>query len=351
MRALLPAILAAWMGTLGSGALAADLGDSAGSWAGTRLSDSASNTGWGEPSNGYSCGPCREWYGQVESLFLDRSNNTNRLAVIRVQDETTPLPGSPLLTAGDPNFDFEPGVRALVGWWLDECSAVELSYFGIFDWRATASVGGNNDLAIPGDLGLASLDFFAADQITLTYQARLHNAEFNYVSSYGDVSLLAGFRYLSLHEEFNIRATDLDTDTSNYNVRTSNDLYGGQVGVRYESWCNGFGWEATGKAGLLGNAARQTQFVTDFPPVFLLRGERRASGGQVAFVGDINLSGIYQLSDTWDLRAGYNVVWIEGVALAPNQLDFTDTATSGTNLHAASGLFLHGVNFGVEACW
>ena len=71
----------------------------------------------------------------------------------------------------------------------------------------------------------------------------------------------------------------------------------------------------------------------------------------VGFIGDLNLSAVRRLTDTWWLRAGYNLIWLSGAALAPDQWDFTDTPTSGTTLVGGGGLFLHGANLGVEARW
>ena len=70
-----------------------------------------------------------------------------------------------------------------------------------------------------------------------------------------------------------------------------------------------------------------------------------------SFVGDINVTIACHLTDVWAVRGGYNVLWIEGLALAPDQLDFSDTAASGTNLQTSGGLFLHSVNVGLEARW
>ena len=165
----------------------------------------------------------------------------------------------------------------------------------------------------------------------------------------------AGFRYLNLGEELNISAQrvvagELETGGI-YNVRTANHLYGGQFGARLRRWQDRFGWEATGKAGLFGNDAQQTQSVTTFPP-FALRPAVSSSGGEVAFVGELNLTGLYRLTNVWNLRAGYNAIWIEGLALAPDQLDFNLTsATGGTQLHNGGGMFLQGVNLGLEARW
>jgi hypothetical protein len=289
-------------------------------------------------------------YGSVEALYFDRDNRTSRLVTVRVQGEGNPLPGTPLLTTADLNFEWEPGIRAVVGRQLDSFSAVEIGYFGIFAMTASAAVVESNSLAIPGDLGLASLDYFAADAMRLDYSSELHSADANYVTSWGGVSWLAGFRYLSLDEQFNLNATDIDTGSSDYAIRTSNDLYGGQVGAQWLAGGDFLEWSATAKLGLFGNAASQSQSVADFPPAFFLRTEQSGSRGNVAFVGDFSLTALYALDDVWALRGGYNLLWIEGAALAPDQLDFTDTPDSGRGV-TLSGVFLHGINLGLDARW
>jgi hypothetical protein len=71
----------------------------------------------------------------------------------------------------------------------------------------------------------------------------------------------------------------------------------------------------------------------------------------VSFVGDINLSAIYRLTEVWGIRAGYNLFWFTGAALAPDQFDFANTTTAGTGLVSGGGLFMHGANLGLEARW
>jgi len=228
---------------------------------------------------------------------------------------------------------------------------------GIFNWQSSATIVGNNDLAIPGDLGLASFDFFAADRIRLDYKSKLHSAEANIVQTIADdflldsLSLVGGFRYVTVLEDFTLRSTDLDTGTSKYRIHTTNNLFGGQLGGRVKQTFDTFGWDATAKAGVFGNASQQTQSVTDFPPPFVLRDSRGDRGGQVAFVFDVSLSGFFRINDTWALRSGYNLLWVQGVSLAPNQLDFTDTPTSGMSLDRSGGFFAHGMNVGVQANW
>jgi hypothetical protein len=93
--------------------------------------------------------------------------------------------------------------------------------------------------------------------------------------------------------------------------------------------------------------AIESIFAPD-PPV---RSARSASEGGVGFIGDLTTNLAYKLSDSWRVRAGYNFLWLSGVALAPNQFDFAATPTAGSGLNGGAGVFLHGANLGLEATW
>jgi hypothetical protein len=254
------------------------------------------------------------------------------------------------------DFDAAGGVRA--GFGIRDCSpwAWEFAYLGLFDEESSKSIALADELALPGDLGLATNNFYFADEVSVRYESQLHNAEVNRVYCCGDccgrsVEFLYGLRYLNLNEEFSIVSTDFQEGTSTYDVETNNNLFGAQIGSRLRHCYGRWSWEGTGKAGIFGNAAEQhSAAIVDFP-AFVVRPARSSSEGDVAFVGDVNLSAIYRLTDVWGFRAGYNLIWIDGVALAPDQLDFTNTADSGKEINTDGGLFLHGVNVGFEARW
>jgi hypothetical protein len=164
----------------------------------------------------------------------------------------------------------------------------------------------------------------------------------------------AGFRFIDVGNDLNIAAERAEfggVENGTYTIHTDNRLFGGQIGARLRATVNRFGLELTGKTGIYGNAAEQNQTVIDYPD-FPLRPTTSAKGGNVAFEGEVNLSAICRLTDVWSLKAGYSLIWIEGLALAPDQLDFNFAASpSGNQLTNTGGLFLHGANAGIEARW
>jgi hypothetical protein len=128
-------------------------------------------------------------------------------------------------------------------------------------------------------------------------------------------------------------------------------MLGPQIGFktkrRWNNWSTE-GWAKTMLAGTFLNA--------DSAPIETLAGggvsyrpQASARDVGVGFIGDMNYSIVRRLNNNWSLRAGYNLIWISGVALAPNQFDFSSTNT--ISLAGASNVFLHGANLGLEAQW
>src|SRR6185503_5716909 len=136
--------------------------------------------------------------------------------------------------------------------------AWELSYFGIFGWNGRDQVTGAGNLAIPGDLGLNTNNFFGADLISTNYESDLHNVELNCIKSCcacedTRLDFITGFRYLFLNDNFTLTATDLQEGTSSYAVNANNNLVGLQLGGRMtHSYCK-WAVELTGKAGVFYN--------------------------------------------------------------------------------------------------
>ena len=109
-----------------------------------------------------------------------------------------------------------------------------------------------------------------------------------------------------------------------------------------------FRLEGLFKVGLFGNAARQNSFLKssfESAPVFFA--SAAGQSGQVAFVGEIGLTGDYRLSDRLLLRGGYQLLWIDGVALAPSQMPELNFTTQ-TGPPTTGNVFYHGALSGQE---
>ena len=332
------------------------------------------------------CSPCPCAYGYVEFLFLERVNcGAGQPLIVRGEGDFPNLPSEEVvLTSSDLNFHYNPAMRVVVGHRLHNGWAIEGGYFGFCDADASAYFdnGGSEDeyFTVPGGEFLNV--FGDGDRIWVNYSSQLHSGELNLVccngccSSYGGkgkgdgkggscgyccrtFEWFVGFRYLNVSERFRIYGDrDLDQtgggpglETGFYDVRTQNNMFGPQIGARVRRWNQRWGWEATGKVGIFGNDAQQRQELYDFPDFPIIDIQSGASGGQVAYLGELNFTGIYRLNDVWNLRAGYNLIWIGGVALAPEQVDFAWDLPAGDRIDRTGGIFLHGVSCGIEARW
>lgn len=247
------------------------------------------------------------------------------------------------------HFKQELGQRLTAGYaW--ERTALEFTFWQVQNWISTDNATGNNNLRIPGDLALATLDFFDADFMRTQNKTMIRNMEANLLQTtiFEKFSFLGGFRYFNLRDQFDIQSTDLNSGTSDYVVTCQNRLYGGQIGVLFKQNFDLFTFEFVGKTGAFDNSASEHNYLGDFNNQFTLR-DVFSGGHNLAFVGEIGLTGAYRLSNFLVVRGGYQLIWVDRVALGEYNLDFTDTATSGTTLQHSGNLFFHGANLGLEA--
>jgi autotransporter-associated beta strand protein len=317
------------------------------------------------------------FYGQVDALLWQQETNLNGQSI--VTDANT---GDTFLSTSNLDSNSAPGVRATIGKKLCNGKRLELSYLGLNPGAASAnaiSPDGTAFLIFPDNF--FGNVFVGFDGATANYRTVINGLGANLIcgdcccdcgdpcgcNSYCCDSCgcevlarplsfewVGGLQYLQVRDELNIatqRVVNGGVEDGDYNIRTVNNLYGAQLGGQVRRWPQPWGWEATGKGGIFANDLSQRQYVNDFPN-FPIRPTTSRSNDTVAFVGDFNLTGLYRLTDAWVLRAGYSVFWMQGVALAPDQLDFNFATTpSGDQLDSDGGILLHGVNLGLEANW
>jgi hypothetical protein len=332
----------------------------------------------------FGCQACPCFYGEVEALLFQQVPlQQNRPIVV------DPNVGVTYLSSSNLDSGFDPGLRAMFGARLCNGLAIEVGYFGLYQegYSLVQKPSDTSFLIFPGNL--AGNVFVNMNRVQADYSSSISSVELNFAACCGccartecaecggcgggqqacddcgpklacgrtrcsSLEWFAGIRYFDIGDNLNLDVQRLENggvENGNYSVHATNHLIGAQLGARLRHTFNRFGWELAGKAGAYANDAAQTQYVLDFPN-FPLRPETSAQSTVTAFVGEINISGIYRLTDVWSAKAGYNVIWIEGVALAADQLDFNfATSPSGNQLYPHGGLLLHGVNLGLEARW
>ena len=107
------------------------------------------------------------------------------------------------------------------------------------------------------------------------------------------------------------------------------------------------------RGGLYYNRAEQRTLAPALTPVIPLFVDRiTAADSQTSFLGEIGLVGVMEINDTLSVRAGYQVMWLEGIALAPDQITGTDLSAPGSaTVRAENGLFYHGGSVGLALKW
>ena len=140
-------------------------------------------------------------------------------------------------------------------------------------------------------------------------------------------SWLAGVRYLYLLEDFRYLtvgaddpATGFPVGDMTYDVRTKNSVTGFQLGGDlWTSIVPGISLGGELKGGIYGNYAQQGTHIvaTDTDPVFVRDASVGDTGSDAAFVGQGNIMLVYRTSPNWAIRTGYTFLYVDGVALAP----------------------------------
>lgn len=283
-------------------------------------------------------------WASVDLLWLNRSNPDNYILATDDFDDV-------VLRTDDFSFDFQPGLRLTYGQEIC-CTPVEFTYFGLHDWNSSIYADGQGDLDVP----FAPLAFGAfqdADYIEADYSSQLHSFEVNFLQAdcccCRSASWLAGLRLINVDERFRMWTEDQqDPDGGYLSIKTDNILLGLQAGGtidrQYNCWCFG----ATGKAGAYLNFADGNLYVYDrdglLPP---LEESDTDNSTDVAFVAELDIGVSRHLACGVAVRAGYQVTWISGLALATEQISSDVTRVA---LDTDGDVLYNGGYVGLEWC-
>ena len=284
------------------------------------------------------------WTGRAGAVILQRGKLASEPLVING------VTYSSLLNASQFNSPTSGGVDlGLLR--HGEYADIDMRYFGLSLQSATVGPSlapGGVIVNVPGPWPSLGPVIPSAN-----YSTRLDSFEMNLRRNVSTRwSILGGFRYVYFRDQFTLVGSPPIPQNNLIAYNGNNNLFGFQVGADGILWHNGnrFRIEGAAKAGLYGNAARNdvTFEFNNFSSVFTT--VNKTQKNHAAFVGDVNLTGVYQLNDAWSLRAGYQLLWLAGVAVAADQV--ADSFANGAQAVNASGsAFFHGALVGLERSW
>lgn len=277
------------------------------------------------------------WSISAGAIWLHRSRPETASIV-------TPPTGTPgiIVNGTDFGFDWGGGVdlglmhRAKNGYiW-------EGRYFNSNDADATHNIPSITSFRIAG-IGVTIL---GGGSLNSTYSTKLDSSELNLHKMVNDrVTIFSGFRWIELHDTLRV---DIASPATFARWDENNHMYGGQVGT---NWAlldpnSAFRLNLSGKAGAYGNYAcnRFTSTVV---------GGNHQEDSEIAFVGEGSLTATYFLTEHVALRGGYQVMWLDNVALASDAATATVQGPGGTSSPVITDgrLFYNGATAAVEFVW
>ena len=184
------------------------------------------------------------------------------------------------------------------------------------------------------------------------YSSRFGSIEVNARRRRCDTTLIGGFRFMNLNERLNATLSDPGGIIPDELIRsrTRNRLYGFHLGAdRVVSSQYRCCVKLTGRVGLYANdSEQQTQLISlaSPPATFPTRG----SDVDFAFHAEAGVLAKLRLTSCASLTAGYRLIFIDGLALATEQIGSANF-TAGTGLNDNSSLLLHAANVGIELAY
>jgi hypothetical protein len=323
------------------------------------------------------------WTFSTEGIVLERiGGGANRMLVARAPGSvpflvTAVTPGVPALNSDQFRQGFSAGPKLRLTYRDASSLGFELSYFNVFNQSGADAIGPGNPadwllMRAPG--GFWQTQDFPYQAMAWSNSTNLYSAEANLRFDLSPrLTALAGFRWLQLNDTLQGTLTPTDRTAPTWktscpfcnlfqitpdgpigdlppfwNGSTTNNLYGVQAGidaniVRFDRFS--LGGRLT--FGLFDNNARQSTGVSIQKVVY----PAAATANGAAAVSEAGLQLQYQVLNGLSLKAGYEVLWLVGVALAPGQIERTNAAPSDVRalgVNHGSNVLFQGATFGLE---
>ncbi len=315
--------------------------------------------------------PCwPRWFAGATGLVMTRTLPAGTATM-------QPTAGVPQLSTSNAAATWPGGVDLHVGRWLgpEQHHAIELIYWGVYNIGSSDSVtsGSSAIQAIPttgpgvtisGTSASTILNNASAQQISRS--DLVNDIEINWLYSLWErpeflpkdrpISLmwLAGFRFFEVQDVLT-QTTTSSVTSLNFNTATNNNLYGGQVGGKFDwRFAPRLRFSTVPKIMVAGNAITNTEKLTNTSGT----AAKFAGGspvnvhstlGVVSWLGSVDTSVAWDVTDRWSLSMGYRVVGVGNIAQADGQWPALITnASSLSGINAGSSTIIHGGFAGFE---
>jgi hypothetical protein len=336
----------------------------------------------------------------LEAVALERSNGVSRTLVSRLPGATTTfletqsMAGTEAFNSDQFDHGHAVSPRFTLTYHADAGHRLELSYLAVLNLDATRTVGPDNPVNwyVMRAPGFWQTQDFYYQGMSWAATTDLYGLEANARFAFPrNLELLVGFRWLRLNDSLTGSLTPADRNDPAWKTgacasgtsadeilasiggmtlpgtaqacaageavdgyppfwttTTTNDLFGLQAGAAGTFLTIGrLALGGVVKAGVYDNRARQSAAVSMEKQVY----HASARGDRLAFVGQGGVQATYTVTRTLSVKVGYELLWLDRVALAPGQISETfsgtnPTSETATGVDTGSSVLLQGFTAG-----
>ena len=340
----------------------------------------------------------RHWSLSLEAIALKRSNNSVNQSLINTVpagthyfETSSPVNSSELFNSNQFDYGFQVGPKITVNYRDDSGYGLEVSYFNVLNMNASNTVGPNDNwltMYAPGSTpSFWQTQDYPYQGMKWSSTTNLYSAEANTKTKIGsNLRLSAGVRWIQLNDSltgavtpsdqslpnwktipacgYNPTFSDLQncspgpiakdeaSNFSNYwTTSTTNNLFGLQVGGEGDVLNMGkLSLGGSLKAGVYDNRSTQSNWVSMAKQWY----SASATRNRAAYVGDAQVQLKYRLPAGVAFKIGYQLLWLNQVALAPGQISHTysvggaNPSLAATGVNTGSSIIFQGGTIGIE---
>lgn len=248
------------------------------------------------------------------------------------------------------HFDFEPGFK-VGATYMTHHTVWDVSYLWIKPWETHCSKTAPGALIFSVKNPGITHDFDNADKGSADYDSQFQNTELNFLRYVklrrGNIfssAWMLGLRYMNLKEALEVSFVKSGSKSS-YKVHTTNHIptlqVGGLIGWNPTSKLS---WDILLKVGMGFDFGEQETFLGDYNNTVTLR-DYTKSGFSIPLVTEAGITLFYQPLSYLSFQMAYQVIYLNGVVLAPDQLN--KSSNDDRPYRAIGAPLMHGLTAGL----